>query len=289
MKFSFALLLVCFVAVPASAATGSAYLPPFTYTGRIVNYDHDNLADVTSGAEIRARRNGVLVARSTISVVSGTVCNYSLAVPMANTEVATAARTGDTLTFEIDYNSQTGSSVVYAATNSFVAVGAPGRVARVDICAAADSNGDGVADQYAADMATLMSVYGIPGTYDPNADYDGDGFSNYAEYLAGTDPFSAADSLRILSIDMVPENDEVVKVTFLPGKRRAYSVRQSSNEVANAVGVTNSFHRRPFQLDRAKGATTNEFLQTGSEDAEVRTLYLLKDGAASQFYRLHLE
>ena len=38
--------------------------------------------------------------------------------------------------------------------------------------------------------------------YDPFADYDKDGQSNYAEYLAGTNPFDASDFLAVRSIEM---------------------------------------------------------------------------------------
>lgn len=43
----------------------------------------------------------------------------------------------------------------------------------------------------------MDDVTGVHGTYDPDADWDGDGAANYAEYVAGTDPNKADDCFEI--------------------------------------------------------------------------------------------
>ena len=48
-------------------------------------------------------------------------------------------------------------------------------------------------------------TYEIEGDYDPFADYDNDGASNYAEYRAGTNPFDASDKLAITAYS-APQN-----------------------------------------------------------------------------------
>ena len=115
--------------------------------------------------------------------------------------------------------------------------------------------------------------------YDPNADYDGDGVSNYAEYLAGTDAFDPSDAgLKILSYD------NVMEATFLPGRSRAYSVERSATGGEKPL----TFERRPHQTDPAPGAPSKNYLITEDEDPEIRAVYLYKEGASS-LYRLRLE
>lgn len=278
-KLSLSALLLCLcIGVLSSEVTAQTIvLPPFVYTGRIVNYNNASLADITESAEIGARKDGKLIARSKIVNVPGTPHNFSLSVPMASTPLAGAAVTGDQLTFEVYFGDKT-----YTATNSFVAVGNPGRVAYGNFMAASDSNADGVADEYVNVIKWYMEVYGIAGDYDPHADYDGDGVSNYHEYIAGTDPFSVEDHLRILSLASVPGNTNVLAATFMASKHRVYSVNNA------ATALTNRFTHAPFRINKTKEAPDYDYLQTDSNGNDIRTIYLLKSGDA-QFYRLRVE
>ena len=255
----------------AFADDPSVALPPFVLTGRVVDYDGAGL----KSAEVRVRKGSLLLARSAVgSFGEDTSANYSVAVPMANKEVTTAAKAGDLLSIEID----TGSSV-YTDTNLNVSAASPGRTIKLNLKAASVTNGKGVADQYLRDIRFDLEDMGLSmEDYDPNADYDGDGVSNYTEYLAGTDAFNAADAgLRILSWRAVEGNDNVMEATFLPGRGRAYSAE---------TGLV--FEHRPHQTDPAPGAPAKNYLVTEDEDPEVRAVYLYKEGASS-LYRLRLE
>ena len=61
-----------------------------------------------------------------------------------------------------------------------------------------------VPEDYIEGISYLMAFNGKTG-YDPFADWDGDGFSNYAEYVAGTNPFDASDLLRITGFSASPK------------------------------------------------------------------------------------
>lgn len=263
--------------LPTHVTAQTVMLPPFTYTGRIVNYNNASLADITDTAEIRARKNGQLIARSKIVNVPDSICNFSLSVPMASDALSGAAITGDQLTFEVDSGNKT-----YSATNSFVAVGNPGRVAYCNFMAATDLNSDGVADEYVNLIRGYMDEYEIEGDYDPHADYDADGASNYNEYIAGTDPFSAEDYLRILTVSSVPSNTNVLEATFLASQHRVYSVNNAT------TALTNRFTHAPFRINNAKEASDYDFLKTDINGNGIRTIYLIKSGD-SQFYRIRVE
>lgn len=60
---------------------------------------------------------------------------------------------------------------------------------------------------------------------DPNADADGDGASNAQEYLAGTDPKSAASSLRITAFTFAP-GGTVTTLTWSSVPNRYYYVQK---------------------------------------------------------------
>ena len=264
--------------IPAFADDPSVALPPFVVTGRVVDYDCAGLKN----AEVRIRKGNLLLARSAVgSFGADTAANYSVAVPMSNKDVATAATAGDQLKVEID----TGTAV-YADTNLSVSAASPGRTVKLNLKAAVSTNGKGVADQYLRDIQWDLEDMGLAmSDYDPNADYDGDGVSNYMEYLAGTDAFDASDAgLKILSWRKVDGNDDVMEATFLPGRGRAYSAERAQADGEKAM----VFEHRPHQIDPAPGAPSKNYLVTEDEDPEVRAVYLYKEGASS-LYRLRLE
>jgi len=272
-------LLICAAATTALAADDPAVsLPPFIVTGRVADYDGAGL----KSAEVRVRKGTLLLARSAVGYFGDdTAANYSVAVPMSNMDVPAAAKAGDSLKIEIDTGSTT-----YTDTNLNVSAASPGRTLKLNLRAAACTNDKGVADQYLNDIRYDLEDMGLSvSDYDPNADYDGDGVSNYMEYLAGTDAFDPADAgLKILSWRPVDGNPDVMEATFLPSRGRAYSAERAATEGIGAL----SFEHRTHQVVPTPGAPAKNYLITGDEDPEVRAVYLYKEGSSS-LYRLRLE
>ncbi|MBR1870502.1 MAG: hypothetical protein IJ802_01600 [Kiritimatiellae bacterium] len=262
----------------AFAEDAALALPPFIITGRVVDYD---CAGLESG-EVRIRKGSLLLARGAVGAFGeDTAANYSVAVPMANINMANAAQEGESLSIEID----TGGAI-YADANLVIAAASPGRTVTLNLKAAVCTNTKGVADQYLRDIRYDLEDMGLAASdYDPDADYDGDGVTNYEEYLAGTDAFDRSDAgVKILSWREVEGNPDLMEATFLPGRGRAYSAERAGVDGGDAM----VFEHRPHQTDPAPGAPAKNYLVTGNSDPEVHAVYLYKEGAAS-LYRLRLE
>ena len=285
--------LVSCLAVFSASAAPTVALPPFIITGRIIDARGAGL----QSAEVRVRKGETLLARGNVgSFDADTSANYALAVPMSNADIPTAASTGDALTLEIDAGADT-----YSDTNLTIVAAKPGRTLKLNIRAASCTNPYGVSDAYLNDIRMYVDACGIDGfldangNYQPDADFDGDGVSNYAEYLAGTDPFDPDDAgLKILSWKAVEGNPDVMEATFLPGPNRSYSAERADPNAANETETGGTrlsrpqFEQVPHQLTPEQNAVRKNYLNTGNGDPEVRAIYLYKEGSSS-LYRLRLE
>jgi hypothetical protein len=93
-----------------------------------------------------------------------------------------------------------------------------------------DADGDGMPDSFEVQYAFLSSTNAA----DALLDYDGDGLSNLAEYLAGTDPSNPNSYLRLTGIGA--EGTNGVTVAWGSASNKLYSVLRASDL---SLGFTN--------------------------------------------------
>lgn len=275
-------LFVCllFVGISIFAATSNIALAPFTFAGRITDYAHVAY-DSSSAVEIRLKdKDGNILAKTTTATSGNTTYNYVLYVPVALSKVPRYACVGDEVTFEfVDPGENIYTGLVAKAESK---IGSPGAVQRLDVVLATDSDGDGVSDEYVESITYWMALNGIEETYDPNKDYDGDGRTNYEEYLAGTNPCDADDSFTIRQMASSEGIDNYIALRIPVAQGRAYYVK-STGDLADGA----SWKAINFSEDSA-AEPTSEYLMTGSTEMGYRTIFVKKNGT-QRFYKVFVE
>lgn len=275
-------MLALFAAIVLHAAEPVQVLFPYTIVGRAV--DAENKAfDADSGVSMKvsAEDGAVLAQTKVYTPGSLSAWNFRLSVPVASAHVPGYAAKGDTLVLTVLKD-----GVVYTGflKGDDAKIGEAGAAVAIRVMLSDDANGNGIADTYEKSKYNWMRKYKISGTFDPNADYDGDGQSNYAEYLAGTDPFDATDRFGVDTMESEKDyDDRYLKVTFETNPGRTYAVR----ETARVDAPAENWEKGRFKTDPASSATA-ERVATSRSQWEMKTIYLLKQGE-KRFYKIELE
>jgi len=255
---------------------------PYTIVGRVV--DAENKAfDAESGVSMKVSSADGVVLAMTKAYTPGTLSawNFRLSVPVASAHVAGYAAKGDTLTLTVYKD-----GVIYTGflKGDDARIGEAGASVSLRIMLSEDANGNGIADTWEKSKYNWMRKYKITGEFDPNADYDGDGQTNYAEYLAGTDPFDAADRLGVDTLENDMDYDgRYLKVTFEMNPGRTYSLR----EAADVETAVERWEKGRFKTDPESETTTERVVNSRSQ-WQMMTIYLLKQGE-KRFYRIEME
>lgn len=137
--------------------------------------------------------------------------NCMLSVPMSLEGSATTVKAGDKVLIRMfrtvkDVEEEQGS-VVQTVGKANDITWCVLQIAKMRTFAAPDGGTVSVPEAYIQYYQDWLNVY-CSGVYDPWGDTDGDGRTNYTEYLEGTDPFNPDEGLKIVSF--VREGDELL-------------------------------------------------------------------------------
>jgi hypothetical protein len=123
-----------------------------------------------------------------------------------------------------------------------------------------DHVGDGIPDwwrqQYFGGNGMTTNVPGSCAACDP----DGDGMSNLAEFLAGTDPTNNADSFHIISIGRPPDGSCQVVWMSVPGiNYQVWATTDLSTQFAAVSGTVPSAGATTSYTDVPAGGVTKYY------------------------------
>jgi hypothetical protein len=281
---AFGLLLATALAFTA----GADIFPVGTYvvTGALKDYKN-MLCTADDGLTVQAvAADGVLLAETTVvtSPSGGEGVNFALQIPLSSSATEKTAAVGDVLNLVVVAQGATNCApaaiVVYEANASTNLV--TQLLAFESFPSASPYAVDGqvqVAKMYLDQIAPWLQYKKIS-AYDPDGDWDGDGQTNYAEYIAGTSPFDATDCLRVTDYHSL--GDSLLALSFEYVGGHVYGLR-STESLVNPEWAARGFKAT---YDASAEQTTVTFDGT-DEDADIATIYLAPvSGRSSEFFRI---
>jgi hypothetical protein len=238
---------------------------------------------LTSSASVTIQAvatNGTVIASTKVADPTVDGCNFLLQIPLSSTATDSTAAVGDTLNCVLVQE----SGLSLAA--SPLPVGEANTVSPVFLefvnMKSYSKDGQGtvyVPVEYVDTIAAWMEAYEIEGEYDPFADYDNDGASNYVEYRAGTNPFDATDKLAITAYEAPRNAPHAISFEYVGG--HVYGV-------ATTLSLTNpEWATQPVKKSETDAEREQVMPSADEEDVGVATIYVVPaEGATSQFFKL---
>ena len=243
--------------------------------------DYNTVLRDYGSATVRAQRaDGTVIAESSVESANEEGVNFTLSIPVASASTAKSCKVGETLDCVL-----TTPQGALDVPNS-LKVDTPVRMGSVTFnCTEVRSYTnpkDGTVVQiptaYIEEAQWYLDTYMNGGTYDPWADYDNDGISNYAEFLAGTIPFDDSDYLRVKAFG---KKDGKFALKFEHVGGHVYAV-SSANTLAKPTWAQRRVRKS------AKGTEFEQVVADGGEGAVGETEIFITPvgGATSEFFKL---
>ena len=229
MKKQFAYWVVVLLTAVAQGAPVFP-LPPFTVYGKVRDWNGRALLSSDEAVVIVKTTNGTELARCNVTSGIYPDLTYRLTIPLASSPTAGRGEVGQALQFEVTYD-----GVTHTVTPSqAVPIGNPATALGCTLMLGTFNQGGPIPDEY---LEQLLSYYEAAGHTNGLAgisatdDFDGDGFSNYQEFLAGTIPVEGNDYLRVL--DFTIEGTNAPALRFLAAPGRMYAIPTTARIESN--------------------------------------------------------
>ena len=273
-------LAVVFAAVNAAAAN----FPLGTHLVKGTLKDWQNKV-LTSSAAVTIQAvatNGSVIASTKVADPTADGYNFLLQIPLSTTATDSTAAVGDTLNCVLVQDSSLSVAVEPIPVGEANAVSSM-RLALVDMKSYTSTNDAAttvsVPAEYVDTIAAWMEAKEIEGEYDPFADYDGDGATNYAEYRAGTNPFDDTDKLAITAYAAPKEAPHAISFEYVGG--HIYGVATTLS-LTNPAWAVQKVKKTETDAEREQVMPSAD-----EEDVGETTIYVVPaEGATSQFFKL---
>jgi hypothetical protein len=273
--------LAAFLLLPI--AVGAAPVMPYgTYLVKgAFRGDYNTVLRDYGAATVRAQRaDGTVIAESAVSSANDEGANFLLSIPVASAATAKSCKVGESLDCVL-----TTSQGAIDVPNSLT-VDTPVRMGRVTFnCTEVkgyvnpkDGKTVEIPTAYIDEVQAWLDIERNGEAYDPWADYDNDGISNYGEFLAGTIPFDDSDYLRVKEVGM-KNGKFALKFEHVGGHVYAVS---SANTLAKPAWAQRRVRKN------ADGSELEQVLADGGEGAVGETEIFITPvgGATSEFFKL---
>jgi len=240
---------------------------------------------LTSSANVTIQAvatNGTVIASTKVANPTEDGYNFLLQIPLSTAATDSTAAVGDTMNCVLVQDSGLSLAVDPITVGDANAVSTV-CLALIDTKSYTATNGTdktvNVAREYVDTIAAWMEAYEIEGEYDPFADYDDDGASNYAEYRAGTNPFDPSDKLAITAYSASQNAPHAITFEYAGG--RVYGV-------STTLSLTNpQWATQPVKKSETDVEHEQVMFSADEDDADVTTIYVVPaEGSKSQFFKL---
>ena len=282
MKRSMFLVAFAFAFAAMSAAVAASNFPVGTHLvkGTLKDWQNKVLSSSAAVTIQAVATNGTIIASTKVANPTADGYNFLLQIPLSSTATDSTAVVGDTLNCVLVQDS--GLSIA----SSPLVVGEANAVSTASLAyvnmkeyTSADGTTASVPAEYVDTIAAWVEAYEIEGDYDPFADYDDDGASNYDEYRAGTNPFDETDRLAITAYT-APQN-ALHTLSFEYAGGHVYGV-ETTLSLTNPEWAVQKVKKTETDVER------DQVMPSADEDdvGEATIFVVPAEGATSQFFKL---
>ena len=284
MKRSMFLVAFAFAFAAMSAAVAASNFPVGTHLvkGTLKDWQNKVLSSSAAVTIQAVATNGTIIASTKVADPTADGYNFLLQIPLSSMATDSTAVVGDTLNCVLVQDSGlsiAASPLVVGEANAL----STAALAYVNMKDYTSTDGTGttasVPAEYVDTIAAWMEAYEIEGDYDPFADYDKDGASNYAEYRAGTNPFDATDKLAITAYSAPQNAPHAISFEYAGG--HVYGVATTLS-LTNPQWATQKVKKTETDAEREQVMPSAD-----EDDVGVATIYVVPaEGAKSQFFKV---
>ena len=261
-----------------AAATAPAY-PPAPYHELYGSVRDERGNPLAVAGRVHLLGDAGEIDRGTITEFPEPGVNYSLKVPMdaatrSQLYRPTAMRPAMPFTMRVVVGGAV--YVPIEVQGGALSLGESGERTRMDLTLGVDADDDGLPDSWEQDVIDARADDGLLALTDvrPGDDADGDGVSNFSEYVAGTYAFDGRDVFRLEIIGM---SEGVAHLRFLAVTGRSYQLRGGGDLASSPV--------IPFSL-RIDGSEPVTSIR--ASEVRMQDIYVATENPQA-FFMLHVQ